>query len=305
MQGGEEEKKQVEPKHNDVVDPNLDPAMSSSPMSSPSSPNDFGAHTPQWSMMSSSPHHGMRSQLSFPGEHLDWNGSDTGYDPNRIPSSVFSSKPSMREDWSAASNESLFSVHMGNNGSFCRDERKSFSSSLPTLVEVSADREGKGEKISVGSARTQVEEEEEVVEEKEEEDEIVETLKSIPAKKPSEFDVERGNASPEVHTSPIVGAPQIERIQESARVSTGSTSSTKSFAFPVLVKDCSRREGPLKGDKGVKAESQPTLKPQSESESRMQQQPETGANPETSKEAPPEATQSGCFTCFSCWPRCC
>ncbi|VFQ79572.1 unnamed protein product [Cuscuta campestris] len=282
MQGGEEEKKQAEPKHNDVVDPNLDPATSSSPMLSPSSPNDSGAHTPQWSMMSSSPHHGMSSQLSLPGEQLDLNGSDTGYDPNRIPSSVFSS--------------------------INADERKSFSSSLPTLVEVSADREGKGEKISVGSAQTQEEEEEEEeeeVEEKEEEDEIVETPKSIPAKKPSEFDVEKGNASPGVHTSPIVGAPQIERIQESARVSTGSTSSTKSFAFPVLVKDCSRREGPLKGDKGVKAESQPTLKPQSESEPQMQQQPEAGANPETSKETPPEATQSGCFTCFSCWPRCC
>ncbi|CAH8355379.1 unnamed protein product [Eruca vesicaria subsp. sativa] len=37
-----------------------------------------------------------------------------GYDPNRIPSSVFISKPSNSADWSIASNESLFSIHDGN-----------------------------------------------------------------------------------------------------------------------------------------------------------------------------------------------
>lgn len=42
-----------------------------------------------------------------------------GYDPNRIPTSIFSSKPTNSE-WSTASNESLFSIHMGNN-SFSRD----------------------------------------------------------------------------------------------------------------------------------------------------------------------------------------
>lgn len=34
-----------------------------------------------------------------------------GYDPNRIPSSVFSSKPANSTEWSIASNESLFSIH--------------------------------------------------------------------------------------------------------------------------------------------------------------------------------------------------
>lgn len=37
-----------------------------------------------------------------------------GYDPNRIPSSVFSSKPGNSTEWSIASNESLFSIHDGN-----------------------------------------------------------------------------------------------------------------------------------------------------------------------------------------------
>ncbi|KAB5561007.1 hypothetical protein DKX38_005964 [Salix brachista] len=42
-----------------------------------------------------------------------------GYDPNRLPSSIFS-KPSNPAEWSVTSNESLFSIYMG-NGSFSRD----------------------------------------------------------------------------------------------------------------------------------------------------------------------------------------
>ncbi|GKV08849.1 hypothetical protein SLEP1_g20421 [Rubroshorea leprosula] len=47
--------------------------------------------------------------------------SPAGYDPNRIPSSIFSSKPTSPMDWSVASNESLFSIQMGNN-SFTREQ---------------------------------------------------------------------------------------------------------------------------------------------------------------------------------------
>lgn len=44
-----------------------------------------------------------------------------GYDPSRIPSSVFArSKSNIELEWSVASNESLFSLHLGNN-SFSRD----------------------------------------------------------------------------------------------------------------------------------------------------------------------------------------
>ncbi|WCJ25583.1 hypothetical protein M5689_007456 [Euphorbia peplus] len=42
------------------------------------------------------------------------------YDPNRIPASVFTSKAGTPMEWSCASNESLFSIHMGNT-SFSRD----------------------------------------------------------------------------------------------------------------------------------------------------------------------------------------
>ncbi|KAF3444862.1 hypothetical protein FNV43_RR14555 [Rhamnella rubrinervis] len=46
-------------------------------------------------------------------------GRPSGYDPNRIPSSIFS-KPSTPMEWSVASNESLFSINVGTS-SFSRD----------------------------------------------------------------------------------------------------------------------------------------------------------------------------------------
>ncbi|KAF8012868.1 hypothetical protein BT93_I0894 [Corymbia citriodora subsp. variegata] len=48
-------------------------------------------------------------------------GRPAGYDPNRIPAAIFNSKPANPTDWSIASNESLFSIHMGNN-SFSREQ---------------------------------------------------------------------------------------------------------------------------------------------------------------------------------------
>lgn len=87
-------------------------------------------------------------------------GRPAGYDPNRIPSSIFNSRPTNPMEWSVASNESLFSIHMGNN-SFSRDqafllyrsgelmkldEVFSVPNALPPLSEGSA-----SEKVSLSS----------------------------------------------------------------------------------------------------------------------------------------------------------
>lgn len=48
----------------------------------------------------------------------------SNYDPNRIPASIFASKPANASEWSVASNDSLFSIHVGNN-SFTKDQFKS------------------------------------------------------------------------------------------------------------------------------------------------------------------------------------
>ncbi|XP_060193398.1 uncharacterized protein LOC132622751 [Lycium barbarum] len=152
--------------------------------SSPDVPN----QTPQWSMISASPR-GEPEPHPFP-DFPEWNGTNNpmamksppthnmghppGYDPNRIPSSIFSSKPNNGMEWSTASNESLFSIHMGNN-SFSRDqfnmmyrsgelikpeewsnspynapevksnEKKNLPLNLPPVVEVATDKEVKSE----------------------------------------------------------------------------------------------------------------------------------------------------------------
>ncbi|KAG6527569.1 uncharacterized protein LOC122040973 [Zingiber officinale] len=56
--------------------------------------------------------------LSYPPIQMMWRSPEAA-DPNRIPSSIFAG-PSSPMEWSAASNESLFSIH-GGNSSFTRD----------------------------------------------------------------------------------------------------------------------------------------------------------------------------------------
>lgn len=85
-----------------------------------------------------------------------------GYDPNRLSSSIFA-KPSNPAEWSGTSNESLFSIYMG-NGSFSRDnafmlyksgelpkfeETSNASPSLSPVIEVeSNDRKNKNISIA-------------------------------------------------------------------------------------------------------------------------------------------------------------
>ncbi|KAJ6312227.1 hypothetical protein OIU77_013881 [Salix suchowensis] len=62
--------------------------------------------------------HSMSPKQSPPLQVMERAG---GYDPLRIPSSIFEkNKGAQPMDWSVASNESLFSIHVGNN-SFSRD----------------------------------------------------------------------------------------------------------------------------------------------------------------------------------------
>ncbi|CAN0857797.1 hypothetical protein LINGRAHAP2_LOCUS6927 [Linum grandiflorum] len=64
-------------------------------------------------------------------------GGGGGYDPNRIPSGVFTSKSGKGIDWSTTSNESLFSIYMGNNNSFSKEQIAMMNKSgeLPILTD--------------------------------------------------------------------------------------------------------------------------------------------------------------------------
>ncbi|KAF1002560.1 hypothetical protein AG4045_001715 [Apium graveolens] len=96
------------------------------------SENDDYKSTPaEWSMMSLSPRSAYShtefstyssATLPPPPQVMGRPPEYPGFDPNRIPASVFATnnKPASGMEWSVASNESLFSIQMGNM-SFTRD----------------------------------------------------------------------------------------------------------------------------------------------------------------------------------------
>ncbi|KAL3813467.1 hypothetical protein ACJIZ3_014735 [Penstemon smallii] len=254
-----------------------------------SSPDITAPMTPQWSMVSASPPPSgflLNSPMKSPTSQTM--GRPTGYDPNRIPTSIFSTKASNPTEWSTASNESLFSIHMGNN-SFSREHsvwleewnnahgtepkpNNEVSSSLPPVMEESSVRLGKAsrlekeesEKISSKGAagpRTENHSKEKIAP-------PVEVVKGTPS------DETNRNSSSTTHTS-----------FSNPRLSGESGTSGSSFAFPVLVSDT--KDGSSKVAVTEKPEKQQS----------QAQVPEPTP--------PPKASEKGWFSCFSCWPRCC
>lgn len=126
--------------HNSSVKPQSDGNLSSSSESIPSP--DVTTQTGQLSIVSASPfaENGVQKSSPEPFEmkspQVQTMGQPPGYDPNRIPASIFSTKTGNPTEWSATSNESLFSIHMGNN-SFSRDYAILFGKSgeLPRLED--------------------------------------------------------------------------------------------------------------------------------------------------------------------------
>ncbi|XP_057769708.1 uncharacterized protein LOC130989676 [Salvia miltiorrhiza] len=143
---------------------------------------DCPAQTPEWGMLSSSPNVGPQGNLSpTASPPVQTMGHPSDYDPDRIPASVFSNKPANTSEWSVASNDSLFSIHVGNN-SFAKDQFRSgelarleessngqsslYASeakpnelcslpvSLPPLMEVPANEEGSTKSSNVSSLET-------------------------------------------------------------------------------------------------------------------------------------------------------
>ena len=142
---------------------------------------EVSAQVPEWSMISALPMAGpvpLSSADCFPQTPEHWSGINSspiqsppvqtmgrpgaGYDPNRIPSSVFNNKSTSPMEWSVTSNESLFSIHMGNNsfskehalflgksGELLRpDELHNSPLNLPTLIEVASDNHRKSSATS-------------------------------------------------------------------------------------------------------------------------------------------------------------
>nr|XP_016457462.1 PREDICTED: proline-rich receptor-like protein kinase PERK14 [Nicotiana tabacum]XP_016457463.1 PREDICTED: proline-rich receptor-like protein kinase PERK14 [Nicotiana tabacum] len=320
-----------------------DSSLSPSPASS-SSP-DVPSQTPQWSMISASP----RGEMEAPPFPDEWNGANPspmksppihtmghppGYDPNRIPSSVFSSKPTNPMEWSTASNESLFSIHMGNN-SFSRDqfnmmyrsgeltkpeewsnspanpynaqpevksnEKKSLPPNLPLpLVEMATDREVKSASVVEGPAM---------------QEKIVESPKIVPVEnhennikdKTSNVDDVQHSASAPNKSDDKAVPPTEASHASSPRLSNESGNSSSSFAFPVLLNDAGKT-GSLKAASAKMERHQPQPQPDSQPAVQPQSPPRSRPQPQQQSKQPesqPKLAATTWFSCFSCWPRCC
>ncbi|KAJ6860904.1 hypothetical protein NC651_037090 [Populus alba x Populus x berolinensis] len=163
--------------------------------------------------------------LPPPSPQLHVMGQPGGYDPNRIPSSIFA-KPSNPAEWSVASNDSLFSIYMG-NGSFSRDhafmlyksgellrfdETGNASTSLSPVIEVE-NNDGKNEDISI-DVRVKEEESTDSEEEEPESTAEIRPTKEVPGA-----------------TENISCQEKMHHVEE-IRVSLSS--SNRSFQFPLL-----------------------------------------------------------------------
>ncbi|KAK1313019.1 hypothetical protein QJS10_CPA06g00943 [Acorus calamus] len=165
-------------------------------------------------------------------------------DPNRIPSSIFNrSKSTTPQEWSVASNESLFSIHVGNS-SFSRDHIILFGKSgeLGSLPDYPLGLEGGG-----GAG-----------------------LEALPlSSPPGEAGMLKTEAMKEALplSSPPGEAEKASvtpRSESSAsRSSDGSGTSTNSFAFPVLTGDATKI-GSIKAQSHHHRNQQPTMSPTAE-----------------------------------------
>ncbi|KAG8366957.1 hypothetical protein BUALT_Bualt16G0022300 [Buddleja alternifolia] len=215
-------------------------------------------------------------------------GIPAGYDPNRIPASIFSTKPTNPAEWSTTSNESLFSIHMGNN-SFSRDYAILYGKSgeLPKLEDQSNILHHISESKSneMTSSLPPVMEHEE---------------SGVNSGELSRTETKDENKSPKVVQGPSVENHGKERMgvetslplssnpltyPSPPRLSDESGNSGSSFQFPVLVCD---------GGNGSSLKVIPE-KPE------KPPQPEARVYKETSR-----ASERRWFSrCCCCWHRCC
>ncbi|KAH1076192.1 hypothetical protein GLYMA_19G030300v4 [Glycine max] len=228
-----------------------------------------------------------------------------GYDPNRIPSSVFN-KPTSPMEWSVASNESLFSIQLGNS-SFSRDYAFAFNNksgelprtsdlpnmpaTLPSVQEVPAKEKNVDmERQSVSSDSSS---------------ETADSIRGHDHDKTSHesagsvVDLKKTENSEEIGTDEVVLDKYPDDHSKEAKIPNGeaknyasvsyrsveSNMSTRSFQFPILTAEGGRT-------------SSSTV--ESEKQEQQPEKPQQPPSPKTEK-APKKSGKSWCF-CFSCSP---
>ncbi|XP_030535290.2 uncharacterized protein LOC115744326 [Rhodamnia argentea] len=230
-----------------------------------------------------SSNNGSAKQLP-PIQVMERTGDVTGSpSPYRIPSSVFArTKSTAPMEWSTASNESLFSIQMG-NASFTRDQiywvGKSQELSMygaPPIPPVPMDYASPtpvNKSTEIGLSTTNVGERQSA---------------PTPAAHPPEDPKESVN-----HSKETFPWPEVTYSSSPSHHSDASGASVKSFAFPILSRDAARSGSLRVGPNGMKPL---TSFVQAKSE------------PQAPKPPPPKAAsgmgQARWFSCFPCWSIC-
>ncbi|XP_052204324.1 uncharacterized protein LOC127809517 [Diospyros lotus] len=299
-----------------------DDSLSKIGLMSPEEAAAAAGQTPQWSMVSMSPRSGPGPMSSAEySPHYDWgklcpsprqspppmqtmgrtSEEGGGYDPNRIPSAVFSGKPATPMEWSVASNESLFSIHMGNN-SFSRDNAILKSGELTKSGELMINFNKSGRlpasesnsdelKKSPSSLPTVI---------KAPDDKTGLPPPATPVKGTAELDHNNSSSkNPAVQHSLSKASDGTCTSANTPRLSDDSGNSCHSFAFPILMGE----EG-----RNVSVKVPPTNDLQANASHKKaaavaeEQQPPAGEAGQTAAAAgtPKAPNETKWFSCFSC-----
>ncbi|KAK6152623.1 hypothetical protein DH2020_012262 [Rehmannia glutinosa] len=287
-------------------------------VSSPSSSSmevDKGEKSPTQSDENPSVPQEPQSQMQSPPIQTMGQPPPVGYDPNRIPSSIFSAKPTNPTEWSVASNESLFSIHMGNNsfsrdyailfgksGDFqdCQGSQSNMFGELPRLDEWNNNAQSKPNELSSQlppvmespsheeSSRIQKKDNSECrnvdpgakVEKHEKEAMPAETTTTTLTS--SSCPLEKHEKEKPV-AAEAVNINRPDTFPSPPRFSDDSGNSGSSFAFPVLVSDGGK---PASLKVVPEKPEQPTSQAQGSNET-------------------PIASETRWWSSLLCWPRCC
>ncbi|CAN6889223.1 unnamed protein product [Brassica oleracea] len=264
-----------------------------------------------------------------------------GYDPNRIPSSVFCSKPSNSTDWSIASNESLFSIHDGNFSISTREDHgvpaglrlgeiPRFEEPVHEITEIKPVPLPLPPPPPPPQVKKPTEPEKETIPEKKPDDEE-ESDSEInhddqDEESDNEHEEEEGEDMFEEKVEKQEEKEEIEDAKENKTEDTNSTvshsptiscrsdtsnNSICSFAFPVLQKEDGIDKTPsleIRGNLSQKTRPEyllPQPEPLPHSVPQPQSQPQRKASKKIeSQPQSPKSWTSGCFSCFHCPLKC-
>ncbi|KAJ4826088.1 hypothetical protein Tsubulata_015184 [Turnera subulata] len=219
-------------------------------------------------------------------------GKRGGFDPKRIPSSIFASKPANPGEWSVTSNESLFSIHMGNN-SFSKEQYAYMlykSGELPRPDEMCSYSPAPPGLLPVYEAEVMETKNVPEVKKEDKSPEAKKVPEDVKEDKSAEAASIRSEKVAPVEPAPAKSSTLTEKTMQIEDVR-NSASSTRSFQFPVLEPTMADTSVTVTlQTKGSEKQSPPQQSP-------PQQQPPTPA-PDTIS---PKAAGNSWFSCFSCW----